>query len=174
MENAIIFYSASFLIIIFGILTIALRNIFYSLLSAICVFFLTAVFFFILGSEYNAVIQLAVYGFAIPVILGCGIMFTNFRATRRRRNKNSDYAGVLTGGIFIMAVIYIILVSIVVVPKGFYHGMMFDINMNSYYNFEIFSKGIFIKYVFAFELISVILTVIAAGLTMIKRGEIKK
>ncbi len=174
METSIIFYSTSFLIIIFGILTIALRNIFYSLLSAICVFFLTAIFFFLLGSEYNAVIQLAVYGFAIPIILAFGIMFTNFRATRRRKNKNSDYAVVLTGGIFIMAVIYLILVSIVVVPEGFHNGILFDIEMNTYYNFEIFAKGIFGKYVFAFELISIILTIIAAGLTMIKRGEIKK
>ena len=52
------------------------NNIFYSLLSAIIVFFIAGMFFYVLGSEYNAVIQIAIYGVAVPVIHGLAIMFT--------------------------------------------------------------------------------------------------
>ena len=88
MYNEIIFYSASFLIVVFGILALFFKNIFYSLLSAICVFFITAIFFWLLGSEYNAIIQLAVYGFAVPVILGLGIMFTDTGKNDIQNGKN--------------------------------------------------------------------------------------
>ena len=59
MNNPIIFYSAAFLMLLFAILTLSFRNIFYSLISAIVVFFFAGMFFYLLGSEYNAVIQIA-------------------------------------------------------------------------------------------------------------------
>jgi len=172
MYNEIIFYSASFLILLFGILTIASWNIFYSLISSIIVFFMTAVLFWILGSEYNAVIQIAVYGFAIPVILGIGVMFTNLRKDRpvKLGFSNSKYGIILVCGIFILALIYIVLISLLSVPEIFSTQIVFDEFVNPHSNFMIFAKGIFTKYVFAFELVSLILTIAAVGLTIIKKA----
>lgn len=170
MYREIVFYSASLLIIFFGILTIFFKNIFYSLLSAICVFLLTAVLFWLSGSEYNFVIQLAVYGFAVPVILGLGIMFTgNGMKEKEHSGTNRKNILLFICGLFILALIYLVLISLTVFPEGF--NINFDIqnSMNSYDNFRIFSKGIFVKYVFAFEIISIILTIAAAGLTLLKR-----
>lgn len=169
MYQNIIFYSASFLLLLFGVLTLFFKNIFYSLLSAICVFFLTAVIFWLLGSEYNAVIQLAIYGFAVPVILGLGIMFTESGKERIvKKRSNLKYALFLTGGLFVLALIYLVLTSLAVIPDGFNTD---DFVINNYDNFRIFANGIFVKYVFAFELVSVILTIAAVGLTIMKGGK---
>ncbi len=75
IENPIIFYSASFLIIIFTLFALFARNVIYSLLWAVLVFFAGALFFCILGSEYNAIIQAAIYGLAVPVIIALSVMF---------------------------------------------------------------------------------------------------
>ena len=79
ISNPIIFYPLAIMLILFAYLTISLKNIFHSLLSAILVFFITGVIFFVLGSEYNAVVQIAIYGFAVPIVLGLAIMFTNLK-----------------------------------------------------------------------------------------------
>ena len=79
MYNPIVFYPAAILMILFAILAIKFRNIFYSLICAIGVFFLAGLFFYILGSEYNAIIQIAIYGVAVPVVLGLAVMFTNLK-----------------------------------------------------------------------------------------------
>ena len=57
ITNPIVFYPAAVVMILFALLSIKFNNIFYSLLSAIIVFFIAGMFFYILGSEYNAVIE---------------------------------------------------------------------------------------------------------------------
>lgn len=172
MYKEIIFYSASFLILLFGILTIFFRNIFYSLISAICVFFLAGILFWLSSSEYNAVIQFAVYGFAVPVILGLGIMFT--RKGKEEEEKTASASNLknillFICGLFILAVVYLVLISLTIFPYGFNLEANLQNGINTYNNFRIFSKGLFIKYVFAFEIISIILTITAAGLTVLKK-----
>ena len=71
-------------------MSIKFKKIFYSLLCAITVFFLAGFFFYVLGSEYNAVIQIAIYGIAIPVILGLAVMFTNLKKDESVINKDSN------------------------------------------------------------------------------------
>ena len=171
MYNDIIFYAASFLLILFGVLTILFKNIFYSLMSAMIVFFITAVIFLLLGSEYNAIIQLAIYGFAIPIILALGIMFTNFKQEKLLKIEfsNSKYGTILVCGIFMLALSYIVLISQLGVPEIFSTQIIFDDSTNQYNNFTVFANGIFKNYVWAFELLSIILTIAAAGLTIIKK-----
>ena len=169
MFNEIVFYSSFVLIILFGFMTIWFKNIFYSLLSAIAVFFLTAVLFYLLGSEYNAIIQLAIYGFAVPVILGIAIMFTNMNSSSLKEETNLKYLLFLICGLFILALIYLIMTSYAVVPDSFMDNPS-EIS-NAFDNISVFSKGIFVKYVWGFELISLILTIIIAGITVILRKE---
>ena len=179
MENTVIFYSLSALILIFAGLTIKFKNIFYSLLSAMAVFLLTGIIFYILGSEYNAVIQVAVYGFAVPVILGIAIMFTNMKPEKEKtevpeekifqKTNRMKYFISLTCGLFILALFYLIMTSVLITPESFnYIG---EATVSQYEILQTFGKGIFIKYVWAFELLSVILTIIAAGLTVFKRAK---
>lgn len=170
MENAIIFYSLSALILIFAGLTIKFKNIFYSLLSAMVTFLLVGVLFYILGSEYNAIIQAAVYGLAVPVILGIAIMFTD----TNKENK-CEVSGKLKAlmflvcGLFILAMVYLVMTSLIFNSQGF--NITEETLPNSMEVIQAFSRGIFVKYVWAFELVSVILTMVIIGLIVInKRG----
>lgn len=176
MDNPIVFYSAFFVILISAVMAISFRNIFYSLLSAILVFFLAGFFFYILGAEYNAVIQIAVYGVAVPIIIGLGIMFTNLRKRQKeefsiKKSPMPYYVMFLVGGIFILTLIYLSLTSMIFVPESF------NITDNFGQNFSVgildYSNRIYVRYVWAFEIISVILTIVIVGLTMFKKG-IKK
>lgn len=174
MFNPIIFYSIAILMILTAILTINLKNIFHSLLSAICVFFLAGIIFYILGSEYNAIIQIAIYGVAIPIILGMAVMFTDFRNSKKNLSEqtNLKYLILLISGIFILAFSYLILTSNALNPMD----ISFDVNTKnaSIQVINTFSRKIFIDYVWAFELVSIILTIIVAGLTLFNRVEEKK
>ncbi len=171
MLNPIIYYPAAVTMILFALLAIKFKNIFYSLLCAIIVFFIAGLFFYILGSEYNAVIQIAIYGVAIPVILGLAVMFTNHKKDEKNEIKNSNlkYIMSLTGGIFILALIYLTKTSFVISPSSFTINEKFVntpvLAMNA------FSNGIFIQYVWAFELLSLILTIIVVGITLFNKKE---
>lgn len=167
MFNPVVFYLTTVVMILFAILAIKFKNVLYSLLSAIAVFFLAGVVFYLLGSEYNAVIQIAIYGVAVPVILGLAIMFTNLKKDESKSEKNTSnlkYVIFLTSGIFILALIYLIMISLVFNPNGF--NISEEINLNYIQVMRAFSHGIFVKYVWAFELVSLILTMIVAGLTL--------
>ena len=157
-----------------AILTINLKNIFHSLLSAICVFFLAGLLFYILGSEYNAIIQIAIYGVAIPIILGIAVMFTDFKNPTKNLSEqtNLKYLILLISGIFILAFSYLILTSNALNPMDI--NLNINIKNTSIQVINTFSKKIFIDYVWAFELVSIILTIVVAGLTLFNRVEEEK
>lgn len=169
IDNPLVFYPASILMIIFAVGAIWFRNIFYSLLCAIMVFFFAGVFFYVLGSEYNAVIQIAVYGLAVPVILALAIMFTNFKDNKDNTKVSSKlkFAMFLTCGLFLLAVVYLVLTSLAVVSDGF--NISETVGTNPISAMSAFGSGIFVKYVWAFELMSLILTIIAVGLSLFKK-----
>lgn len=165
IENPIVFYPAAAVMLLFSLLTIKFNNIFYSLLSAIVVFFLAGMFFYVLGSEYNAVIQIAIYGVAVPVILALAIMFTDLKNKNKIKNSSLKKSIIfLISGLFILSLIWLVLMSFIFSPEGF--NITVPAQTNPVGTIQAFSQGIFVKYVFAFELISVILTMIVAGLTI--------
>jgi NADH:ubiquinone oxidoreductase subunit 6 (subunit J) len=170
--NPIIFYPTAILIILFGILAIKFQNIFYSLLSAIAVFFLSGILFYVLGSEYNAIVQVAVYGLAVPVILGLGIMFTSKYNSKEENKKHSilKFMTIITSGILLLAIIYMFLISFVVTPIGF--NTVSELNTNPQDVISIFGKSLFFKYIYAFEGISLILTIIIVGIAILNKEKI--
>ncbi len=160
IDNPIVFYPVSVLMILFAVGAICFRNIFYSLLSAIMVFFLAGVVFYILGSEYNAVIQAAVYGFAVPVILGLAIMFTNPKYKDDKPGSKLTFTLCFTAGLMFIT-------SFAIIRFGLDTPDFYGVNPLS--AMSAFGKGIFVKYVWAFELMSLVLTIIAVGLTLFKK-----
>ena len=166
INNPIIFYIASLLLLIFLSFSLFCKNIIYSLLSAIFVFLLVALFFYMLGSEYNAIIQASVYGFAVPVILGISIMFANNKKENYKIHT-LPYLSITFAGIFILAFVYLMKISLALNPETFAEDTT---SVLSYYDvLSAFAKGIFIKYVWAFELLSLLLTVAVAGIAMLRR-----
>ena len=168
-ENPILFYSSAVLLVLFALISIKLRNVIYSLFSAIVVFLLAGFVFFILGSEYNAIIQVAIYGIAVPVLIGLTVMFTDFKAKVKDDKKISKLNFVLyfICAIFIMSLFYLVMTSLAVRPEGFNITDLADVNPHSV--IQAFANGIFVNYVLAFELVSIILTIIVAGLVMFKK-----
>ena len=165
INNPVVFYIASFLIIAFALCSMFLKNIIYSLLCAVMVFFSAAIFFYMLGSEYNAIIQAAIYGFAVPVIIGISIMFT----TGRNKSPKESVLPIIiliAGILFAMAFTYVIMISLAMLPDSFH--IMEPVPFNSYDVISEFARGIYIDYVWAFELLSLLLTIIIAGLTLFR------
>ena len=167
ITNPIVFYPSAIAILIFAILSVWFKNIFYSLISAIIVFFLAGLFFYVLGSEYNAVMQISIYGFAVPIILGLAIMFTNFRDECKNSKTITKYLTITMSILFILAICWIIPTSNVIVHNSF--NLLENVGINNFENISQFANGIFINYVFAFEILSIILTIIAVGFTLFKK-----
>lgn len=169
IDNPVIFYSASFLILLFVLMTLLAKNIIYSLLSSVVVFFLGALFFYVLGSEYNAIIQAAIYGLAVPVIIGVSIMFRQEEAGGEKKSAKFaiPYLTLMCAGIFVLAFIYLVMMSVAMVPDTFCLKELEQVN--SFDNISVFARGIFVNYVWAFELVSVLLTIVIAGLSLFRK-----
>lgn len=171
--NPIVFYPAAIVMIAFALLAIYFKNIFYSLLSAIAVFFIAGMFFYVLGSEYNAIIQIAIYGVAVPVILGLTVMFTNHKKSEATNinDKKNTFITILTSGIFALALFYLIKISLTINTIGF---NIVELSKNSSIQvINVFANALFVRYVFAFEIISLILTIIIIGITLLDQKEDK-
>ncbi len=163
--NPIVFYSVSSLIIFFTLFTLFAKKIINSLLASVLVFFLAAVMFYILGSEYNAIIQAIIYGLAVPIVIGLSIMFTTGKTENIKSYKNALI--IMTFGFaFLLFFIDSVIFSIINLPDTF---NITGINQANAFNvLSAFAKGIFINYVLGFELISLMLTIVIAGIVLIK------
>ena len=172
--NPILFYPASFLLILFALLAIKFSNIFYSLLSAIIVFFITGFFFYILGSEYNAVIQIAIYGVAIPVLLGLAVMFTDFKKPECSKKTSSllKYIIFSASALFILTLIYLTKISILIDYNAFNRNETFA--NTSVQVMNAFAQGLFVNYIWSFELIAILLTIIVVGIAFLNTKDEKE
>ena len=134
-------------------------------------FFTAALFFYVLNSEYNAVIQIAIYGVAVPVVLGLAVMFTKHQELKDQivKNSNSKHWEILLGCIFISVLVYLVMTSLITNPQGFDIEVLS--NNTSMQVMQTFGHGIFVKYVWGFELVSIILTIIVVGLTLFSKKE---
>ena len=166
ISNPIFFYTTSVILFVFTLITLFARNVVYSLLASVVVFFCGALFFYLLGSEYNAIIQAAIYGLAVPVIVGVSIMFTTQRRSILKHFVTS-YVTILCSGIFILAFIYLTMMSLALIPDTF--NLVELIQTNTYDNIRSFSNGIYVNYVWAFELVSLLLTIVLAGFGLLKK-----
>ena len=166
ISNPIVFYLASFFIIVFALLTLFAKNVIYSLLSAVMVFFFGALFFYMQGSEYNAIIQAAIYGLAVPIIIGVSIMFAPTSGKVKDKSFVTPYATFMSAALFVLAFVYLVLMSLAMMPDTF--RVMDVFQVNAFDAIKSFAKGIFINYVWAFELLSLLLTVVIAGIGLLR------
>ncbi len=166
ISNPIVFYLASFFIIVFALLTLFAKNVIYSLLSAVMVFFFGALFFYMLGSEYNAIIQAAIYGLAVPIIIGVSIMFAPTSGKFKDKSFVTPYVTFMSAALFVLAFVYLVLMSLAMMPDTF--RVMDVFQVNAFDAIKSFAKGIFINYVWAFELLSLLLTVVIAGIGLLR------
>lgn len=81
--RSITFYGFAILILLFAVLAVVANKIIYTLLFAVIAFFCAGGIFFSLGADYNAVVQIAIYGVAVPVLFLFAIMFTSTKEDRK-------------------------------------------------------------------------------------------
>ncbi len=164
MLTALVFYPTAIALIIFALLTVYLDKIVHSLVASIVVFFLVGLIFYLIGAEYNAVIQLSVYGLAVPILLAIALMFTNTRNEKPSITNGARrymiYSGVI---LFILAVIYLIGISLNLInTETFAQSVQ---SQNSSLVFDAITNGFLNKYIVAFELISILLFAVVVGVS---------
>ncbi len=164
MTTALIFYPTALIIIIFSVLTIFSKKIVYSLISAIVVFMAAGLIFYLLGAEYNAVIQLTIYGLAVPILLAMAIMFTDVRNEKNTIVTGARKFVIITAVLLIaMSVVYLTAIAINLTAIPIFSDA--NTNLNSFRIFDAITDGFFTSYLIAFELFSILLLAVVAGVS---------
>lgn len=173
--KALIFYGFGGCILFFALLSIFSFRILYSLLAAICVFFATAGIYFILGADYNAVVQIAIYGVAVPILFVFAIMFTSDKVEKFALFSISPrfYFSFLSLGVLFISLIYLLATSLNLSSNSDWIMQKQTMFINKYQMFKALSDGFFDNYVFAFELLSILLLIIVVGLSTFNLGKEK-
>lgn len=165
--KSLIFYGFAGAIILFALLSIFSFRILYSLLGAVCVFFATAGIYFILGADYNAVIQIAIYGIAIPILFVLAIMFTSDKLDKKIyiTLKPRFFFTFLGIGALFLTLIYLLATSLSLNSNAAWILQKQTMFINKYQMFNALSGGFFINYVVAFELFSILLLIVIIGIS---------
>lgn len=174
--KSLIFYGFAGVIILFALLSIFSFRILYSLLCAVCVFFTVAGIYFILGADYNAVVQIAIYGIAIPILFIMAIMFTSEKLDKATylAFKPRFFLSFFALGVLFLSLIYLIATSLSLSSNAAWIMVKQTMFINKYQMFNAISEGFFVNYVWAFELFSVLLLIVVVGfstLTLVKDKE---
>lgn len=165
--KTIIFYGFAGAILLFAVLSIFSMRILYSLLAAVCVFFATAGIYFLLGADYNAVIQIAIYGIAIPILFVLAIMFTSDKLDKKTylTLKPRFFFSFMGIGILFLSLVYLIATSLSLRSNEAWITLRQTLVINKYQMFNAISDGFFINFVFAFELFSILLLIVVVGIS---------
>ena len=164
MTEALIFYPSAVMLLTVALISVFAKKVIYSLLAAICVFFLSGLIFYLLSAEYNAVVQLALYGLAVPILLAFALMFTNTRAEKNTLTfAPRRYIMFFAIGLILLALFYLLLISFHIYPVALFAAK--QVNINSIKVFDALTSGFLNNYLIAFELISVLLFAVVVGVS---------
>jgi len=166
METSLIFYTISFFILAFLVIFIIVKKVFHSLIASIFVFVSAGFIFFLLGTEYNAIIQIAIYGVAVPIILGLSIMFN-------QESKDKIFQNLLGNINYYIATIsfLLLLLSLYLLIARSPSFFIFNIQNFSIYNNtpNLISLTLFNNYILQFELVSILLTIAVVGFSLFNK-----
>lgn len=167
--KSITFFGFSFLVIIFSILSVLVPRILYSLLFAVIAFFSAGGIFFSLGADYNAVVQISIYGVAVPIIFLFAIMFTS---NKENKIVNISFAPRFFIGFSAVSLLFLILwysaeFAIHLNPKveaffGTKSTVMSDFNsINSIAN------GMYVDYQVSFIAVALLILTVIVGISVL-------
>lgn len=163
--TSVIFFVCAILIICCAVFSIFAKKIIHSLFLAVVVFFAIGALFFLLSAEYNAVIQITIYGVAIPILFAFAIMFT---AQNLEENLYLSFSPrflitLISAVLFVLTIFNILIISSSVINWLFTPNS--NININRYEMINALSNTIYIKYFFAFELVSLLVFIVIVGIS---------
>lgn len=165
--KSLIFYGFAVAMVLFALLSIFSLRILYSLVASICVFFAAAGLYFLLGADYNAVVQIGIYGIAIPILFVLAIMFTSDNLDKQTyiTLKPRFFVSFIGIGVLFLSLVYLILTSLSFYSNSAWILQKETISINKYQMFSAISEGFFVNYVLAFELLSIILLIVIVGIS---------
>ena len=174
--NCIVFYGFGILVLLFAILAIMARNVVYSLLCAVISFFGIGGLFFSLNADYNAVVQISIYGTAIPVLFLFAIMLTS-------RDDNKKLNLTLSARFFLAIISSIVLLMLLWYSIEF--AFHFDPNLSEFFNpvknfvggydsIIAIANGLFVNYSVALILFAVIILAIVVGISVLNVSREKR
>ena len=162
MEIFAFFFLAT-VITLSAILVVAFRNPVYSVISLLVMFFHIAALFVSLHAEFLAAVQIIVYAGAILVLYLFVVMLLNLKHDDSYQRQ--VWIGVGLGGVALAEIIYL------VVTAGSGSTITLASSTMSQGNTEMVGRLLYTKYLFPFEVASLILLVAMIGAILLAKKE---
>lgn len=164
--STVLFYIISFILITSALIVVFSPKIVYSVLFAFAAFINVGFIYFMLNAPFIGAAQIAIYGVALSVLFIFALMLTSLKSEHRFYLSLSikSILGIL-GIIAISASVIIFafedyITDNVTAFSTVLQTAVFDTTMD-------ISKGIFVNYIFAFELLSLFLLIAVIGIGVI-------
>jgi NADH-quinone oxidoreductase subunit J len=151
--------------IVFAVMAVTLRNIFYCALSLIGVIFSTSALFVLLGADFLAVVQVLVYVGAIVVLFLFSIVLTEKIASRavRQTNEQRTISAVLGAVVFAIVAYVAVRAHWPAVPVAVRKATV-----------GLIGENLLTTYIEPFEVASVLLLAALVGAVVLARERVKK
>jgi len=161
------FYGFSTLITLFAIMTIFAKKVLYSLIFAMMVFFCAGGLFFSLNADFNAVVQIALYGVAVPVLVLFAIMFTSEYENNQSFINFSPkfFITVVSSSILFMVLWYIVEYSIHLNKNLLSFFIQQKITAGNFNSVVLIANTLYTDYRLAFIMLAVLLFVVVVGIS---------
>ena len=151
--------------VVFAVMAVSLRNIFYCALSLIGLIFCSSAIFVLLGADFVAVVQILVYVGAIVVLFLFSIVLTERIASRaiKQTNEQKMISGLL--GVLVFAIVAYVVVRAQwpAMPAAMREATV-----------EVIGKNLLTTYLEPFEVASVLLLAALVGAVVLARERVKK
>lgn len=174
--KSITFYGFALAILIFALLSIVANRILNALLIAVIVFFSAGGIFFSLGADYNAVVQIAIYGVAVPIIFLFAIMFTSHKENKSVYLANGPrFFLVFFSAAFLFMILWYSASFALHLNEGlekFFHPKLQPVN--SVESFMAIAKGIYADFQLAFILFALMVFIVIVGMSVLNIIKEKK
>ncbi len=161
----LIFLAMAFTSIIASILMITRKNPIHSALFLVLNLLCVAVLYILLYSQFIAIIQVIVYAGAIVMLIIFVIMLLDLEEELRSRLKiyYSKVIGVVLAFLFMIGLIYSVVAKSLSGQMGSFSPDKLSANV------RIFGELLFTKYLFPFEIVSVLLVVAIIGAVILSK-----
>lgn len=161
----IMFLALGFGAVVFAVMAVSLRNIFYCALSLIGLIFCSSGVFVLLGADFLAVVQILVYVGAIVVLFLFSIVLTERIASRaiKQTNEQTVISGILGLLVFLIVAYIAVRTQWPGVPAAMREATV-----------GVIGKNLLTTYLEPFEVASVLLLAALVGAVVLARDRVKK
>lgn len=163
--SVISFWLFAVLVIITSLLTVFMPKVFHSILFGFITFILIGLSFFLLKAPFNAAAQISIYAVAFSILFVMAVMLYNSPKDEKK------YLFVKPRLFITLSGILLIICSVVgIVRQDRFFGLSEFLNNSGYIisqtntSLNVLANTLFTKYIFVFELLSVLLLFGVAGI----------